>query len=157
MKFIRLLLVLAVVSVVSACSAPSYKGNSIAEETLKSKPEIVIIKDSETKEGFLETIQKWLSSNGYIYQVKPDHSKHDQDKVTLEYVGYWKWDLALYLSQADLEAFHEGQRVGEVNYKAANNFNFNKFSNAEERINYMLDVLFAKKTAAEATAAINSK
>ena len=157
MKSFKVFIVLVLAGFMSACSAPSYKGAPISDSTLGSNPEIVIVKDSETKEGFLDTIKQWLTKNGYGYEVKPDDSKHDLEKMTIEYVGHWKWDLALYLSQAEVEAFYKGQRVGEVNYTAANNLNFNKFSNDEERIEYMLDVLFGKLTPAEATARINEK
>ncbi len=108
---------------------------------LRNKPIKSTLNDEEPK-------------NGYTYSVKASGSKHDLKKLTLEYVGHWRWDLALFLSNAKVEAFHEGQRVGEATYNAPNGLNTKKFSNASERIQYLMDVLFGKLTALEATSAI---
>lgn len=83
-------------------------------------------------------------------------SEADTDKITIEYVGNWSWDLALYLREARIEAFHDGQRVGEVVYKAPNSLNTNKFANAEEVIKYMMDIMLGDLNASEATKIINS-
>lgn len=156
MKNIRFLLVAIIVSLVSACAAPRYTGTQISNDVIDKKPEVVIVKDEATKQGFLDTIEKWLAKNNYSYKVEKEGSRHELEKLTIEYVGHWKWDLALYLSEAKIEAFHQGQRVGEVDYRAPNSLNTNKFSNAEERIEYMLEVLFGRLSSANATQAIKS-
>ncbi|MEI7429037.1 MAG: Sbal_3080 family lipoprotein [Betaproteobacteria bacterium] len=156
MKIVNIAICTLAIGFLSACASPRYTGASLSLDQNGNKPEIEIVQDTATKIGFLETMEKWLSDNGYKYTRKPDNSKHDLNKLTLEYVGQWRWDLGLFLSEAKIEAFNEGQRVGEVNYKAPNNLNLNKFSNAVERINYMMDILFGKITAVEATKSINS-
>jgi len=93
--------------------------------------------------------------NNYEYVVVPDGSKHDLDKVTLEYEGNWQWDLALFLSAANINAYYKGQRIGEVVYEAPNNLNTNKFGNAAERIGYMMDILFGLKTLEEGNQLLN--
>lgn len=137
----------------SACAAPRYSGSLITD---KDFDEVVIIKDLKTKIGFLQTIESWLDKHKYKYKVASDGSKHNLGKLTLEYVGYWKWDLALYLSNAEITAYLKGQRVGEVGYRAPNSLNMRKFGNAEERVGYMMDILFGELTAAEATSLINT-
>ncbi|ODS23148.1 hypothetical protein AB835_10530 [Candidatus Endobugula sertula] len=154
MKSIRSLLVIVTVSLVSACAAPRYTGTQISNDIINEKPEVVIVEDAATKQSFLNTIKKWLAKNGYNYKVAKDGSSHNLEKLTIEYVGHWKWDLALYLSKAKIEAFHQGQRIAEVEDKAPNSFNTNKFSHAEGRIEYMLEVLFGKISSADATEAI---
>lgn len=137
----------------SACAGPHYAGIAIPAET--QQLDIVVIKDDKTREGFFTTVTTWLSSHNYKYEVAADGSKHDLKKVTLEYIGYWKWDLALYLSTAKITAYNEGQRVGMVEYNAPNTLSSHKFGNGEERIGYMMDVLFNKKSDDEATALAN--
>ncbi|GAB1263028.1 Sbal_3080 family lipoprotein [Aurantivibrio plasticivorans] len=154
MRILKLIVVGVLVSSMVACAAPRYSGGQIADELITTKPEVVVIDDVATKEGFLKTIEAWLTENNYTYQVDPDGSTHDLQKLTIEYVGKWNWDMAVYLSEAKIEAFHQGQRVAEVEYKAPNSLNTNKFSNAEERVRYMLEVLFGKISADEATQAI---
>lgn len=157
MKNWKIAVIALVAALATGCAVPSFNGSAIAPEIHQSKPEVVLIKDAETRDGFRQTVENWLTKNNYQYTVEPEGTKHGLDKLTIEYVGEWKWDLALFLSSAKVEAFHKGQRVGEVTYKAPNNFNTNKFSKAEERIESMLEVLFGKLTDLEATSALSKK
>ena len=135
----------------AGCAGPRITGNSIPTEISSSNPEILSINDRETREGFQKAVEEWLSSNNKNYIVKPDGSKHDLEKITLEYLGKWSWDFTTYLREADIEAYYAGQRVSKVSFRAPNSLNSNKWGNAQERINLMLDVMFGKKSASEAT------
>lgn len=137
----------------SACAAPRYTGSMIEN---KNFDEVVVVNHIKTKEGFLQTIESWLEKHNYKYTVASEGSKHNLDQLTLEYIGYWGWDLALYLTNAEITAYHKGQRVGEVQYRAPNSLNLNKFGSAAERIGYMMDILFGERTAQQATTIINS-
>ncbi|MEZ8602620.1 Sbal_3080 family lipoprotein [Vibrio splendidus] len=148
-----LLLSLSVL-ILAGCGAPRYTGSAIPEPT--TEVDVVIVKDAETREGFLNTMEAWLQDNDYTYTVVPDKSKHDLDKLTLEYEGHWSWDLALFLKQAEINAYQNGQRVGEVEFKVPYTANPNKFGDASKRIGFMMDTVFGKKTAEEATKAANS-
>ncbi|CAK3103422.1 Sbal_3080 family lipoprotein [Vibrio crassostreae] len=148
-----LLLSLSVL-ILAGCGAPRYTGSAIPEPT--TEVDVVIVKDAETREGFLNTMETWLQDNDYTYTVVPDKSQHDLDKLTLEYEGHWSWDLALFLKQAEINAYQNGQRVGEVEFKVPYTANPNKFGDASKRIGFMMDTVFGKKTAEEATKAANS-
>ena len=154
MKKLGILSLSIIILFATGCASPKYEGNAISADISKKKPEIEIIQDDKTREGFKVAVEDWLKKNNYSYSVKQSGSQHDLEKLTLEYVGIWRWDLALFLNSAKIEAFHEGQRVSEVTYKAPNNLNTSKFSNAKERIEYLMDVLFGKLTAQEATSEI---
>jgi hypothetical protein len=149
----NILLVTIMFVFLSGCSAPRYTVKSISP--LDKNIEVVIINDKETRPGFQETMESWLHSHDYIYSVSPDGSKHELDKLTLEYVGRWSWDFALFLADANINAYHKGQRVGEANYRAPNNFNSNKWGNGAERIGYMMDALFGDITINEANNMVN--
>jgi len=138
--------------VLSGCAGPKFTASPITE-TIDT--EIVIVNDKATRDGFEDRLEKWIADNDYKYVIVPDGSKHDLEKVTLEYVGHWGWDLALYLKQADINAYYKGQRIGEVNFKAPNTLNGNKFGDASERIGYMMDILFGKKTVEEGNKLLN--
>lgn len=135
----------------AGCAGPRITGEAIPAEITSVNPEILSINDAETREGFQRAVEKWLSKNGKKYSVKSGHSKHEPDKITLEYEGKWSWDLALYLGEAEIEAFYNGRHVSSVSFRASNNLNTNKWGDAEGRINLMLDVLFGKISAADAT------
>jgi hypothetical protein len=132
-----------IVALMTGCAGPRYTGSPIGDV---NSAKIVIINDKQTRSGFQDAMESWLSMNNYDYIVAPEGSKYDFEKINLEYVGKWSWDLALFMSDARISAYHEGQRVGYVQYEAPNSLNANKFGNAEERIGYMMDVLFRKKT-----------
>jgi hypothetical protein len=149
-KTIKSAFILSLV-ILSGCAGPRISGHAIPTKIISENPEILSINDEKTREGFQAAVEKWLSKNGKKYSVKPDYSKHEPDKITLEYEGKWSWDLALYLREAEIEAFYNGQRVSSVSFRAPNSLNTNKWGNAEERINLMLDVLFGNLSAVEAT------
>jgi len=143
------------VALLAGCAGPRYAGTAISPTVLSSKPQVVVVQDAATREGFKETVEGWLKDEGYSFIVVPENTRHDHDKLTIEYVGKWSWDLALYLREAKIEGFHEGQRVGAVEFRSPNSLNFDKWGSGEGRIKYMLDVLFGKITVAEATKNVN--
>jgi len=142
------------VVVLSGCGSPRYTAKPI--ETNVNNVEVVIVNDKDTRDGFQDTMESWLQINNYNYTILPDGSKHDLNKLTLEYEGHWGWDLALYLKNAEINAFQNGQRVGEVKFKVPYTANPNKFGDGAERIGYMMDTLFGQITADEATKKVNS-
>lgn len=141
------------VAVLAGSTGPKYSGSVIEDA---GSAEIVIINDRETRSGFQKAMEEWLNSHNYKYVVVPDGSEHDLDKLSLEYVGLWSWDMAIFLADARITAYHKGQKVGEAKYKASNNFNFNKFGNGAERIKHMMDVLFGKITTDEVNKITNT-
>lgn len=146
LRTLRGALVVLLVLLLTGCAGPKYIG-SVIEDV--GSAEIVIIIDKDTRSGFQKAIEDWLNSHNYKYVVVPDGSKHDLDKLSLEYVGLWSWDFAIFLADARITAYHKGQKVGEVKYKASNNLNINKWGSGAERIKHMMDVLFGKITAGE--------
>ncbi len=144
------------VAFLAGCAGPKYTGSGIGN---LGGVEIVIINDKETRSGFQKAMEDWLNSHHYKYVVVPDGSKPDLDKLSLEYVGLWSFDWiwvpVIFLADARITAYHKGQRVGEVEYKASNNFNPSKLGGGEERIRNMMDVLFGKRTIDEANKTSN--
>ena len=153
MRVIKIVIFFLVVAFLSACAGAKYKGEAINVDPENPDFSVVVVRNDATKEGFLNSIKKWLRKNNYKYTVKPEGESHDTSKLTIEYVGLWSWDLILYLSKAKLDAYYENQKIGEVSYEASY-MSFNKFSEASDRIDYMLEILFGKITAEEATKAI---
>ena len=150
-KYLKSAIILSVLLGLSACGTPNFTGTALEPAAAQTTTPVVVVRDDATKRGFLETIENWLSANGYAYDVAPDGSGHDPEKLTLEYVGDWAWDLALYLQDAQIDAYKGGRKIAGVRYHVPKvTLNPNKFSVASERISMMLDVLFGKISAAEA-------
>lgn len=140
------------IGLVTACGAPRYTATPLKE----TYSDIVIVKDNETKAGFLDTMETWLGKKGYNYSVVKEGAARDHDKLVLEYEGKWGWDLALYLKRAYIKAFDGNSKVGSVNFDVPYTANPAKFGKGETRINYMMDVLFGEMTAEEATKTVSS-
>tara|TARA_R110002050_G_scaffold46900_5_gene109990 strand:+ start:254 stop:715 length:462 start_codon:yes stop_codon:yes gene_type:complete len=150
MKKIGLIALLALTVLATGCSGQ--KINSEIQDAVVYDPgyEIQIIQDKETRTGFLDAVTAWMDQNGYQYTVDQEGAKHDNDKLTVEYVGYWNWDMATYLNYSKIEGFNQGQRVRQIEFSSGNLPS--KFGNSEKRIQLMLDVMFGRKTVEEANA-----
>lgn len=144
-------LLFTLVILLSGCVSPKFTGSAIPENILTAKPQVLVINDAETRDGFQHAVEGWLDSEEIRYVVKPEGVEHDPQQLTIEYVGYWSWDLALFLSRAEIEAFYQGQRVSKITYNAPSTLHTAKFGDADERIKLMLDVMFANKSLQEAT------
>lgn len=143
------------VVILTGCAGPRYKGSSSIENPTSSK--VVIRNNPKVRLGFQEAIESWLKAEGYEYTVVQAESQYDLDKISLEYTGLWQFHWISYLGEARITALAKGQKVGQVDYKAPNLLNNNKYGNAEERIKYMMAVLFKKITPEEATRLINGE
>ncbi|WP_299493514.1 Sbal_3080 family lipoprotein [uncultured Shewanella sp.] len=150
----RFLFALMLLVGLSGCGSPGYMVKPI--EVMTNKAEVVIVKDDKTREGFLQTMEDWLSEHHYVYKVVNSGSKHDLSQLTLEYEGLWRWDLALYLQDAEIKAYQQGQKVGEVDFHVPYTMNPSKFGDAEKRIRLMMAALFGKISAEDATKIANS-
>lgn len=104
---------------------------------------ICIIKDGKTREGFSAAMESWLSKEGIKYSVLPVGSDVEICDWSLKYYGLWSWDLALFLSDAEITAFREGKLVGREKLRVGQ-WDAHKFEKGEVRIHKMMDMLFSK-------------
>ncbi len=138
------------------CAGPKYSGMPITPNIYSSGHKIDIIEHKATRKGFMDAIQNWLTSNHYEFSIRPQNSQHNNENISLEYIGLWSWDLGIFLADAKINAFHDGEQKANVEYKAPNTFDANKFGHTIEKIGYMMDILFGKKTVSEANLALKS-
>jgi len=115
---------------------------------MKTKNKICIINNTETKNGFKIAMIDWLRNHNYQVKVLPENSNYNTCEWTLTYVGKWSWDLTIYLSDAEIKAYHNGNFAGENTFHIeGGNFsaNPNKYDSAKSRINMMMNELFENK------------
>jgi hypothetical protein len=63
-----------------------------------------------------------------------------------EYTANWRWDLAMYLSYAEVRIYDGPNRVGRIEYDARlGGANMGKFGTTESKLGPMFDKLFANK------------
>lgn len=106
-------------------------------------PKVCIIKDPETREGFLQAMQSWLNKEGIANEVLMPGATSSDCEWVLRYYGKWSWDLALFLADAEITAFHDGKQVGRENL-VVGQWDAHKFEKGEDRIHKMMDMLFSK-------------
>lgn len=76
--------------------------------------------------------------------------------MTLTYVSRWSWDLVTFIADADVKALKNNYIIGEVEFKAPNSGNLDKFGDDDKRIKSMMEILFGQQTVEEAQAKISS-
>lgn len=106
-------------------------------------PEICMISSPGVRQGFTEAYSRSLQRKGFTIRVLPAGSSPSICPLSTSYIGTWKWDLALYMRNADIEVFENGRRVGRATYDASNGSGrLDKFIDAESKINELTDQLF---------------
>lgn len=67
---------------------------------------------------------------------------------TSTYVARWSWDLALYMSYAEIKVFHKGSLDGEAKYDSTKgSANMGKFIDAEPKIRELVNQLMQVESA----------
>jgi len=98
-------------------------------------------------DGFLPELQSQIQSHGIMTRVfqgpPPADCKHH-----LEYVANWRWDLAMYLSFAELRVYENKNLIGQAIYDArSGGASFDKFGSTSEKLKSLTDELFAQHRA----------
>jgi hypothetical protein len=109
-----------------------------------STNEVCIIDNPAVKSGFLQAYTDTLQRNGYKARVLPEKSGVDACKVTSTFIGRWSWDMAIYLSYADIKVYEDGKLSGSVLYDARSGGArvFDKFVNGESKVSELVTQLF---------------
>lgn len=84
--------------------------DQISDLCIKSNPNVLM-------EGFLPELESQIKSHGittHVFSGIPPTSC----KYHLEYTANWRWDLAMYLSYAELRVYSNAGLVGQAEYDA---------------------------------------
>ena len=95
---------------VSGCSITQ----NIEPAEITNGSELCIIENVDVRAGFLKEFEAVLSSKGIPHRVVKESSVPESCEWTSTYVARWKWDLALYMSYAEIKVFHKGSLDGEA-------------------------------------------
>ena len=145
-KTIQFVIFLFCILPLSGCVFISH--NHSGAEGINNAEQIVIIKSLSTREGFLNAIKEWMTRNNYKYSVIESGESNLSDyEGALDYKGTWRWDFTIFLDDAEIRAFKNGQEIGNAKYNVGikGGYNLSKWRSAEKTIFRMLDNLFGKK------------
>lgn len=105
--------------------------------------EVCVVENPDVQEGFLKAYKKALLAKSYTIRQLPATASKLECAVTSTYDAHWHWDLAMYMSFAEIKVFNNGNLSGEAKYDATQGGgNLSKFIKAESKINELVDLLF---------------
>lgn len=105
--------------------------------------EVCIVVNPDVRPGFLDTYVRVLGSKGYRIRKIPSKYGADQCPAVSTYTGLWSWNLALYLSYAEIVVYKNGRLAGLAVYDSRKGrSNMNKFIKADEKITELANELF---------------
>lgn len=111
-----------------------------------ASPEACIIENSAVRAGFSDELRSALTGKGYQVRMVAADSPTSVCPVSVTYVGRWSWDLALYMSYAEIKVYSAGQPAGEAVYDSTGGgANMGKFIDAGVKIRELVDKLFPAK------------
>ncbi|RMS62839.1 Lipoprotein [Pseudomonas syringae pv. aceris] len=112
-------------------------------------PEVCMIPADGLREGFNTTYVRLLTEKGFHTRQIPPGSSPSSCPLTTTYIGTWSWDMAIYMSYADIRVYQFGQQVGQAEYDSrwGGGRVIDKFIDAEKKITEMTNQLFPKGAA----------
>ena len=104
---------------------------------------VCIIEDPAVRSGFLEEYKQTLVAKGYSITMLPNGSGRDACEVTTTYLARWSWDMALYMSFAEIKVYKHGALAGEALYDSrSGGGRLDKFVNGGAKIRELVEQLF---------------
>ena len=104
--------------------------------------EVCIVRNDDVRESFLEVYQQVLEAKGYRFRVVTK-GEASACPVTSTYRANWSWDLALYMSYAQIKVYKDRREIGTAEYDSTRgSANLGKFIGASGKIEELVDQLF---------------
>jgi len=126
----------------SGC-AITYTQQPISTPKIKNK--ICIIHNPKTRAGFERNMVEWLREHQYQTKILPQYSNKNVCEWLLTYYGKWSWDIYIYLADAKITAYHDGEYAGYSRFHVQGksmSMNLQKYGSADTRVRAMMDKLF---------------
>lgn len=110
-------------------------------------PDICLIPGNGVREGFTVAYGNALKDKGFSVRTLNTSASPSLCPLSSTFTGNWSWDLALYMSYADIRVFEHGRLVGHALYDARSGSGRpDKFISAESKIIELTDQLFPTGT-----------
>lgn len=139
----KLFAALMVLVLCSGCYSLRYSLNDSVR--LSEAEKIVVVRNPAVRAGFLDAIEKCLSDKGFVVEVVEPSAEIKDYKYALKYNAIWAWDLLLYLSDAEIRVYENGEQASEATFKVPlgySNMNPAKYGSAEKKVCKMIDDIF---------------
>lgn len=105
--------------------------------------EICMIPAEGLRAGFNSTYTAQLRNKGFQTRELPPGTPPANCALSTTYIGQWSWDMALYMSYADIQVFENGRQIGQALYDSTSGgARMGKFIDAQTKIIEMTNQLF---------------
>ena len=119
----------------------------VEQADISSNAEVCIIKNDAVREGFLPELEKVLHEKGIKYVVTDSQYANQNCEWTATYTARWSWDLAIYMSYAEIKVFKNGVLDGKAVYDSTRGgMNMGKFIDAEPKIRELVEQLMQRES-----------
>lgn len=135
----RLLAIAALITVLSGCAITQ----NVTPVPVAATKAICIVENPPVRAGFLTEYRSALEKRGYTVKVVQKDAAGTDCAMTSTYLARWSWDIALYMSYAEIQVFRDGQQVGSALYDSRSGGGRpDKFIKADEKIRELVAQLF---------------
>lgn len=111
-------------------------------------PTICMIPAPGVRSGFTATYRSALQDKGFTVRELASGTSAAACPLATTYTAKWSWDLALYMSYAEMRVFEQGVQAGMAIYDArSGGGRLDKFIDAEPKIRELADRLFPNGSA----------
>lgn len=132
-------------TVVSGCSIQQ----SVDTADIDRGETLCVIENTDVRAGFLSSMKSALTAKGVRYQVVSPNAVPADCLWTASYNARWSWDLALYMSFAEIQIYRDGMLQGKALYDSTlGGANMGKFIDADTKIKELVGSLLNVRTAA---------
>jgi len=130
--------------ILSGCTISQH----VEQANISNDAEICIIENDAVREGFLPELQNVLHEKGINHVVVDWNYANKNCEWTLTYTARWSWDLAMYMSYAEIKVFKNGKLDGEALYDSTHGgANMSKFIDSEPKIRELVEELMQRDSA----------
>ena len=106
-------------------------------------PEICLIPAKDIRTGFTDAYAAALKAKGFQTRLLSYDASPAACPLVSNFTATWNWNMAIYLMYADIHVYQRGEEVGRAEYDARyGGLGFDKYINAEKKINEMTNQLF---------------
>lgn len=114
-------------------------GCSIKQEIKAVEPpvksEVCIIQNTAVRDSFLPAYRASLNQLGCPSRILPAGASIVDCPVTSTYTARWSWDVAMYMSRAEIMVYQGGKPSGHAFYDSTRaGGRMDKFINAEQKV-----------------------
>ena len=139
---VKSIAVTAAAALVAGCaitqSVKPVAATGITSICVKNNPQVMMA-------DFPKELRSQVEARG-IKTSSFDGNKPAGCRHHMEYTANWRWDMAMYLAFADLRVYEDGLLVGQATYDAlGGGANFGKFGKTSEKLQPLVEQLFAKR------------